>query len=486
MELNIIDKKSSSNSLKMNVILNSVKQICTFLFPLVTVPYISRTLGVESYGKYNYGNSIVGYFSLIAALGINTYAVREGAAIREEKKKIKQLCSELFTINILSTILSYCILAFVLFHVSDLYDLKLLIGVQSLSIIFSTIGTEWINIIYEDYVYITIRYIVIQVLSIILMLLFVHSPNDYIVYAAITVFASAGANLMNAFHIRKYVRFKIVRKIQIKKHLSSILMLFFNIMAITIYVNSDTTMLGIFVGDDAVGTYSLATKIYTIIKQVLSAIMVVTIPRLTLFWNKDRTKYANLINKLFLTIITIVVPAVLGLIMLSDNVILIIGGKQYLNGVPCLKILSFALLFATIAYLFSNCVLIINKKEKIVLAASVIGALANIVLNFYAIKKWSYIGASFTTVLSEFIVLFISLWKGKNCISISIAPKQVMGCLIGCLLIIFICVCIKISFPLTIAGTFLSIALSTFVYAVVMLIFENPICIQFMNFLRKK
>lgn len=70
-------------SLKLNMVLNAIRGILSVLFPLITFPYVSRILGVENIGKYNYANSIISYFLLLSGLGIGSYAIRDGAALRE-------------------------------------------------------------------------------------------------------------------------------------------------------------------------------------------------------------------------------------------------------------------------------------------------------------------------------------------------------------------------------------------------------------------
>ena len=99
-----------SKSLALNAFLNSVRSILNILFPLITFPYVSRRLTVNGMGIYNFSNSIVSYFLLIAALGVNTYAIREGAKFRNNKDKITEFSSEVLTINICSTIISYLLL----------------------------------------------------------------------------------------------------------------------------------------------------------------------------------------------------------------------------------------------------------------------------------------------------------------------------------------------------------------------------------------
>lgn len=147
------DKKHRIKSIKVNAILNVTKQLCKVVFPLITMPYVTRVLQASGYGKYNFSSSIVSYFILLAGLGISDYAIREGARIRDNKKKFQIFSEEVFTINILSTIASYMILFVFLLFSKKLLDYRLLIIVQSMSIILNTIGCDWINSVYEDYFY---------------------------------------------------------------------------------------------------------------------------------------------------------------------------------------------------------------------------------------------------------------------------------------------------------------------------------------------
>lgn len=68
-----------NKSLGINAFLNGLRSVLNLLFPLITFPYISRVLSVQGIGIYNFSNTYINYFILIAGLGIATYAVREGA-----------------------------------------------------------------------------------------------------------------------------------------------------------------------------------------------------------------------------------------------------------------------------------------------------------------------------------------------------------------------------------------------------------------------
>ena len=247
-------------SMTRNAVLNTIRTVMAMVFPLITFPYVSRILQVENMGKVNFTASIVSYFVLLAGLGIKTYGIREGARIRDNKEELEKFVSQLFSINILSTLMAYVALTVILLGVQSLQAYSLLIFVHSFSIIGNTIGIEWLYTINEDYLIITIRSIVVQFVSMILLFALVRSSKDYTIYAGITVFSTTASNLFNFFYARKKVKIRLTSVLNLKQHLSPILVFFAMSATTTIYVNSDTTMLGFLVGDYYVGIYNTATK----------------------------------------------------------------------------------------------------------------------------------------------------------------------------------------------------------------------------------
>ena len=80
---------------------------------------------------------------------------------------------------------------------------KTLLIILSLQIIFKTIGIEWIYSIYEDYAYITLRSIIFQIISLILLFVLVRNENSVNMYAVITGISAVGSNVLNYFHAKK-------------------------------------------------------------------------------------------------------------------------------------------------------------------------------------------------------------------------------------------------------------------------------------------
>lgn len=470
--------------LSVNVALNVFKTVLNLCFPLITFPYVSRVIQTENYGKINFVSSIISYFLLIASLGISAYAIREGSKIRNNKDEFKKFSSEIFTINIIFTFFSYMLLLITYLFWYKLHQYMSLVLIQSLIIFFTTLGVEWIYSIYEDFLYITIRSIIFQVLSIILLFVLVKSPDDYLIYAGITVLSSVGSNIFNFINSRKYCKICLTKSINFKKHLMPILILFFSNITITIYANSDITILNIFKGDYIVGIYSVSVKIYTIIKQLISAIFIVIIPRLSFYIANDKEKYKLLLLNLKKGILIFSFPITIGAFLLSREIILLLSGSEYILSVSPLMILVFALPFSALATMYGNGVLLLKNKEKCILISTIVGATMNIILNIVLIPHFSYNAAAFTTLLSEFIVFILNYIFSKKCIrgfDLKIELGLLIRTIIGTLFIIIICGCFK----KIISNNFLIIASSVFcsiiVYMFILLINNKKLMFEIME-----
>lgn len=419
-------KMKNSKSIKLNAILNGLRTVLNLIFPLITFPYVSRILSVNEIGKYNFSNTIVYYFLLIAALGIDKYAIREGTKYRDDKDKFNKFVNEIFSLNIFSTVLAYILLFTFLFLSKKLQNYTICILIFSVQLIFTTIGTEWIYSIYEDYKYITIRSIVFKIISLICLFLFV-TKGDYLKYASVTVFAVVGSNIFNYLNARKYCQLHFTFSIKLKKILPPILIIFASNLAIQIYVSLDMTMLGYMKSDYIVGIYSVSTKIYTIIKSVLSSVLVVTIPRLALYvGNNLHNSYRQLFNKVMNFLIILVVPSIIGIILLSKNIIIILSGNSYIESQTSLCILSIAIFFSLFSTLFNQCVLLLFGREKVFLKSSIISALINVCLNLILIPLFSENGAAITTLLSEIIMTAMNYYGCKDILDDILIKKSIL------------------------------------------------------------
>ena len=468
------DKDPATKSVKINMILNSIKGVMAVLFPLVSFPYISRVLGAEQIGKYNFSNSIVSYFSLLAGLGIAAYARREGSIIRKEREKISSFSSEMLSINLLTTLISYATLFCVLLLVPFLRNYSIIILVLSLSILLNTIAVEWIYMIFEDYAYITIRSIVFQLLALIALFLFVKEREDLIKYTWITVIASAGSSLLNFIHSRRYVDFRLTLKLNLKKHLKSILVFWASTVAITIYVSSDITILGFICDDYVVGIYSVSVKIYTIVKNILASAIVVVIPRLCFYiGEKNESDFKKTAVDTVNTIFTITIPALVGICVYCKEIVLFVGGNEFADAYKSLFLLSISLFCYMFAFFWGQCVLIPLHKERIALFASVASAISNIILNFVFIPFLQESAAAITTIIGEGTAAIICMYYSRRFVRLPNTTNTILKTLIGCLSIILITISSKFIIEDSLLRLIVGVVTSVVVYFLLEVLMKN-------------
>lgn len=468
-------ERRKSKSVGRNAVLNAFKTLASIMFTLVTYPYAFRVLHAKNIGDVNYSNSIIVYFSVLAMLGVSNYAIREGAKIRHNKEELNKFVSQVFTINIVSTILAYLGLVVLLIIVEPLREYVVLIGILSTTIAFNTFSIDWVNIIHEDYMVITVRTLISQLVSLILLFTCVKDENDVLKYAIITVLGPAIVCISNWIYCRKYVRIKLTRKVELKKHIKPIMLLFANTLATNIYVNSDITMLGWISGTYLVGIYESAVKVYTPVKRIFSAIFSATIPRIAYMKGQEND---NGIKSLFtdlLSILTlIVVPASIGLMCVSDEIIWLMAGDEYLEASLTLKILSGALIGAIYGGAITYSLAIPLGKERVNVEATMGSALINVGLNIILIPKLAQNGAAITTMLSELFVPVYCLLREKELrqyIEVRKLIKNIIQALIGSMSIVVISL-IGMKWG-AIRGLISTIILSIIAYGLCLIVMRN-------------
>lgn len=478
---------TKTKSLKLNMVLNAIKGILSILFPLISFPYVSKILGVEALGKYNFAVSVISYFVLLSGLGINTYAVREGARCRDNKEKLNKLANQIFSINMIATVISYILLFVLMIIVPKFHEYTALLIILSLQLVFGTIGIEWLYAIYEDYLYITVRSIIFQIVSLLALFLLVKTEEDINIYAMITAIAGVGSNVLNYIHSRRYCKIKFTKDLELSKHIKPILILFAMNVTTSIYVNSDTTILGFLSGEYAVGIYSVSTKIYTIIKRVLLSILSVSIPRLASFLGKnDKEQFDKMANSIYKTLFTLVLPAMIGIILLNKEIVLIVSNDSYAEATTSLILLGVSLIFVFGAYFWSQCVLIPYKKDKIVLKATIASAITNIVLNFILIPIWNQNAAAITTIIAEAMVFIWCRKEGKKLIKPEGLFKFILKVIIGCIFIAITVILIKPFINNYIVYAITSSIVSVIIYGIIEMILKNDVVFSMIGKLKSK
>ncbi len=398
------------SSLKRNFIMNAILTMSSFIFPLISFPYVSRILLPEGTGKVSFATSLIAYFVMFAQLGIPTYGVRACARVRDDKEKLSRTAHELLIINLVMTAVSYAVLALALIFVPRLRQERLLYIVVSFTIFFTTIGMEWLYKALEQYTYIAVRSIAFKVVALVAMFVLVREKEDYVIYGGISILASSASYVTNFFHARRYIFMKPLGGYQFRPHLKAVMVFFAMSCASTIYTNLDTVMLGFMDTDTTVGYYNAAVRIKNILVSIVTSLGTVLLPRASYYvehklWDQFRGITRKALNFVFVA----ATPMMLYFILFARDGIYLLSGPEYAGAVLPMQIAMPVLLFVGISNILGIQILVPMGRELSVLWSIVAGAVVDLVLNALLIPRFGAAGAATANMVAEGAVMVVQL-----------------------------------------------------------------------------
>lgn len=473
----------------MNVLLT----MSSFLFPIISFPYISRILLPIGTGKVSFATSFVSYFSMIAQLGIPTYGIRACAKVRDDREKLTKVAQELLIINLIMDVISYVALILAVFYIPKLYQEKELYLIISITIFLTSIGMEWLYKALEQYTYITVRSLCFKLIALFSMFALIHKQEDYVMYAGITIFASSASNIFNLLNVHKYIDLKPVGNYQLEKHLKPVIIFFAMASATTIYTHLDTVMLGFMSTDEMVGYYNAAGRIKSILVSVVTSLGAVLLPRASYYIEKGQEeKFYELSQKALNFVWLFSVPLMMYFILFAKEGIVFLSGNAYLGAVSSMQLLMPTLVFIGFSNIMGIQMLVPRGREKAVLVSEIAGAVTDVVLNMFLIPRYEAAGAAIGTLAAEFMVLFIqylALWREID----SLLKRLPLKKAVGALGIAFLCsLCVKRIFSGWNVFLLLIISAGTFwgVYGGVLILLKERFTVeilrQFVNGWKKK
>ncbi len=402
------DNKFKVRSVKFNFIMNFILTASSFIFPILTFPYVSRILMSEGTGRVAFATSVIAYFSMFASLGIPSYGIRCCAQARGNKEKLTRTVHELLALNIITTVLVYVVFFLSLITVPKFAGEKTLLIVSSISVVLNTLGVSWLYQGLEQYSYITMCNLGCKVLSVIGMFMLIKSPDDYVIYAALTMLASGGSNVLNFIRLRKFIYLKPVGGYNIVRHLKPVLVFFATSVAISIYTNLDVVMLGFMKTDSDVGLYNASIKIKTVLTAFLTSLGGVMLPRLTAcIKDGNKAEFNRLISKVFSFVFVVAVPLTLFFAIFSKDTIAFLSGADYMGAIPSMTILMPTVFLISLSNTTGIQMLVPMGRENAVMISVMAGAIVDFLLNLVFIPLFASAGAALSTLIAEVVVVAI-------------------------------------------------------------------------------
>ena len=103
-------KSKETKTLVSNFGYLTLLQVAGYLFPLITMPYLARTIGAVGFGKISFASATVMWFNSITTWGFDYTATRDVARNREDLGKVSEIFSNIIWARAFLSLVSLAIL----------------------------------------------------------------------------------------------------------------------------------------------------------------------------------------------------------------------------------------------------------------------------------------------------------------------------------------------------------------------------------------
>lgn len=382
----------------------SFLELASYFFPLITMPYLARVLGVDIFGTLAIGTAIVAYFQSITSYGFAYTSVRDAARNRREKEVLSEIISVTVYSKAVLMLLSIIILVVCTILIPFFYKNALVIWCTFLIIPGYVLNSEWVFQALEDMKYITIQSIASKLIFTVLVFVVIHNKEDYLwqpILTSIGAFVPAVWGL--AILKKKYGI--IIKRPSIKSiyyELKNGFSMFITVFLPTVYTQLNTILLGVFNGNVATGIYSGGTKFTSLAYSLFQVI--------------SRTVYPFFARKMdqhkFYVQISLAISIIISLFffIFARPIVMLLLGQEFENTVTVLKIVAFTPIAMSLMNSYGVNFLVLKGEENLMRNIIIFVTLFGVVLGSIGAYFYSYIGVAIASLTTQFIRAFLVMF----------------------------------------------------------------------------
>ena len=392
--------------------LSTVYQIMGVIVPLITAPYISRILGADGVGINSYTASILSYFTLFAALGIQSYGNREVAYHQNNIKERSKIFWELQILQTISTgIMIVLFIIFLLFQ--SKYKFYFLL--QGISLLTVVANISWFFMGLENFKIIVYRNTIINILMIILTFVLVRNSSDLWIYILLVTGANLFANISVWPFLKREICKVSIKELNVKRHFVATLALLLPQIVTVAYSSINKTMLGWLGNVVGAGYFYQANMIIVAVFAAVSSFAAAFLPRLSNLFSENKiTEGKNLILDSFQMMYALSFLAIAGIYGVSGNFAIFYFGPKFSVVGPLMVIQAWIILLFGISVVIRSQYLMAIRRMKEITIASIIALVVNILFNIVLIPEFGAIGASIAVVITELMSTLYLIWSIRN------------------------------------------------------------------------
>ena len=413
--LSILRNNADARRLSSNVLYLTLLKIAEYLLPLITIPYLSRVIGVDGLGAIAFASAVVIWFQTISDWGFNYSATRDVARVRDDINAVSEIFSNVFWARCLLMIVSLLILSLFILCFDKFYDNRIVLLLTFLLIPGRILFPEWYFQAIEQMKYVTMLNLLTKGLFTVAIFIFIKRAEDYFLQP---LFLSVGyivSGVIAMFIIikKKGVHLRRPSMSECFKAIVNSTNIFINNLMPNLYNSFSAVLLGLFAGASsfANGIYDAGKKFTTVVNSLLETFGRAFFPFLARRLEKHNVY-------VFFTM-SVSIIATLLLFVLAPVIIKLFYGSAFEDSVIVLRITSLAVIFVALNNVYGTNYLILNNKEQTLRNITICVSVLGFLIAFPLINYFDYIGASLTYLISSMFIgivpaIYAIYYKRRN------------------------------------------------------------------------
>lgn len=384
-----------------------VERILRMVVGLFVGVWIARYFGPEQYGLYNYAQSFVTLFAIIATLGLDSIVTRE--LIKDETQR-DRLLGTAFFLKLAGALMSFAALGIGILFTSNSPHANTLIFVIASATLFQSFNV--IDFYFQSRVlskYIVFANIVGFSLSSLIKIGLILFEAPLLAFAAVIVFDSVILSLGYVYFYKKQ-RF-MLKLWRFDYPLARSLLrdswpLILTGAVLMVQARIDQVMLKEMVGTKEVGYYSVAMRLIEALAFVPILLKNSLLPAIINAKQQSQELYEQRLGDFYRLNFLVFLLTAIPIFIFSEQIVVLLFGEAYQPAGFLLSLFAVRLFFANMGVARSVFILTENLY-RFSFITMVIGTLTNITLNYVWIPQYAAVGALYATIVSFFVTTFL-------------------------------------------------------------------------------
>lgn len=409
------NNKSIINNIFSLLILQGSK----YVIPIILLPYLIRTLGIETFGLLAFITATINILRGISSYGFDFSATKQISLERDNKEKISEIFSSIIFAKLLISILSFLMMCLMCFFIDKVQENFILFIFGFLIIFGEAIFPTWFFQGIEKMKIITYLTIIYKSIFMFLVILTVKNSNDLYLVLLLDSIGSILIGIYSLYFVKKYYKINIFlpKSNQIYFQLKNGWHIFLSRITVILYSTFNTFLLGILSTNEIVGFYSIAEKIYMAIRGLLNPIVQAFFPFLAKKFKESEIIYLSIVKKLLVIVSFLLLVFSITTYYFSSDIILLISGKYIVESQNILQIFSISLFFALGS--FFSIFLIIKSKEKELSKITFISMFINLIFVYPVIYFFNIEGLAYLFLIIQILQVLVQLNYNREIIGLN-------------------------------------------------------------------